>query len=321
MKIPQLRFSLLLLSVLLSGCFKDQPESMQEIASQGVYTAALSENGAFAVIGSINHGGSLWQTSDMERRYNWNLAAGGYSNITSTALSPNGNIALTADTRQAVFWDTRTGESIGFWSTPADVKTAALSGNGSVAIMGLRDYSAIVIDVSTGDTLFRLSHQGMVGAVAISEDGLIGLTGSDDRSAKLWDLSTGKMIFEWPHSNTVNLVKLSPDKSIAMTSSQHSGFHLWDIKSGEQTHFVANRSHTITSAAFSQNNKTVLLGTSLQEIGLWETGSAKRVKTWKIAGKNMWQPSNTKVYALAFLQQSNHFYSVTSNGVLQEWAL
>ncbi|MBV1870526.1 MAG: hypothetical protein KUG76_06425 [Gammaproteobacteria bacterium] len=321
MKNSALRLFLLLLIALTSGCMKDQPISMQEVAVQGVYTAALSENGAYALIGSINHGGSLWQTSDMERRYNWNLAAGAYSEISSTALSHNGNIALTADTRQAVFWDTRTGESVGYWSTPADVKTAALSGNGSVAIFGLRDYSAIVVDVSTGDTLFRLGHQGMVGAVSISEDGLIGLTGSDDRSAKLWDLKTGNMLFEWKHSNSVNLVKLSADGKIALTSSQHSGFHLWSIESGQQLHMIKNRSHTVTSVAFSADNQTMLIGTSLQQIDLWKTSSAKRIKTWSIAGKNLWQPSNTKVYAVAFSQQRNHFFSVTSNGVLQEWAL
>ena len=321
MKKPTFRLYVLVLSALLSGCMRDQPEAMQEIAIQGIYSAALSESGAYAVIGSINHGGSLWQTSDMERRYNWNLKAGSYSNISATALSGNGNIALTADTRQAVFWNTRNGESISYWSTPADVKTAALSGNGSLAMFGLRDYSAIVVDVSTGNTLFRLSHQGMVGSVSISEDGRIGLTGSDDSSAKLWDLSAGKMLHEWPHSNTVNLVKLSADGSLAITSSQHTGFYLWDVKSGKQNHFVANRSHTITSAAFSEDNKQVLLGSSLQEIGLWETGSAKRIKHWNIAGKNVWQPSNTKVYALAFSSQNKHFYSVTSNGVLQKWAL
>ncbi|MBL4607364.1 MAG: hypothetical protein JKY01_05985 [Pseudomonadales bacterium] len=314
-------YTLLLSATLLSGCMRDQAESMQEVAIQGVYSAALSENGTYAIIGSINHGGSLWQTSDMERRYSWNLTAGSYSDITATALSKNGNVALTADTRRTVFWDTRSGESIGYWSTPADVKAAAVSGNGSVAIFGLRDYSAIVVDVSTGNTLFRLSHQGMVGTVSISDDGKIGLTGSDDRSAKLWDLSTGKMLYEWPHSNTVNLVKLSADGTMAITSSQHSGFYLWDVKSGKQTHFVKNRSHTITAAVFAQGNKEVLLGTSTQEISLWETSSAKRLKRWRIAGKNPWQPSNTKVMALAFSQQNAHFYSLTSNGILQEWAL
>jgi WD40 repeat protein len=108
---------------------------------------------------------------------------------------------------------------------------------------------------------------------------------------------------------------------LAITSSQHSGFHLWDVKSGQQKYFVANRSHTITAAAFSQDNKQILLGTSLQEIGLWEPNSAKRVKHWRIAGKNTWQPSNTKVYALAFSSLNKRFYSITSNGILQQWGL
>ena len=97
--------------------------------------------------------------------------------------------------------------------------------------------------------------------------------------------------------------------------------HLWDVKSGEQKQFIENRSHTITAAAFSKDNKQALLGTSLQEIWLWDFNSAKQLKKWKIAGKNSWQPSNTKVYAVAFSSQNQRFYSITSNGVLQEWAL
>ena len=99
-----LRFLLLLiLTALLSACLRDAPLKTTEVTAQGSYSASLSNNGQFAAIGSIQHGGSLWRTTDAERLFSWNLAAGNFSDIISTALSADGRIALTADARQVGF--------------------------------------------------------------------------------------------------------------------------------------------------------------------------------------------------------------------------
>ena len=317
-----LRFLLLLiLTTLLSACLRDAPLRATEMTAQGAYSASLSSNGQFAAIGSIRHGGSLWHTADAERLFSWNLAAGSFSDIISTALSADGRIALTADTRQVGFWSTDTGESVGFWAAPADISVTVLSGDGRFALIGLKDYSAIFIDVFAGNVVHRLSHQGVIKSVSLSENGELALTGSDDRSAKLWDLNTGKSIHQWPHSNTVNMVKLSDDGRHAITSSQHAGLFLWNTQTGLQTQTFANRSLTFTSAAFSRNNRQILLGTSLQTIQLRETATAKLVKQWRIAGKKPWQPSNSKVIAVAFSESNKIFYSITANGLLQKWPL
>ncbi|MDG1938894.1 MAG: hypothetical protein P8I62_08655, partial [Pseudomonadales bacterium] len=60
-----LRFLLLLLSIpigLIACSGGSAPESSSEYAIQGLYSASLSADGAQAIVGSINHGSSLWRT-------------------------------------------------------------------------------------------------------------------------------------------------------------------------------------------------------------------------------------------------------------------
>ena len=86
------------LALLLSGCNTGSPPAdWKEYAVAGAYSAAISESGNFATLGSFNHGGSLWDLRKHAREYNWNHKAKEFSLIAATAISPDETYAATAN--------------------------------------------------------------------------------------------------------------------------------------------------------------------------------------------------------------------------------
>ena len=171
----------LALALAAAGCSGDsKPSASYELAAQGVYAAALSSGSELALVGSLNHGGSLWNTGSYARVFNWNHRAGEFSELVAAEFSPDGTRAVTTDPRTLVVWDTRSGDALAFWTTPSAALDVAIANDGRV-LMGLEDHSAVVFDADSGAHLETLLHEGVVGSVALSADARWALTGSDGR--------------------------------------------------------------------------------------------------------------------------------------------
>lgn len=102
-------FLLLFLSVLV-GCGGKGPESEAELAVQGFLSAGLSADGRYAAVGSIHHGGSLWDVAKKERMFNWNHAAGEMSSIRAISFSGDGTLAATSVEDTIVLWEVLSGK-------------------------------------------------------------------------------------------------------------------------------------------------------------------------------------------------------------------
>ena len=141
-------FGAMSLSVSLMACDAKPPQQSWEVAAKGTYSAALSNDGQFSLIGSIYHGGSLWQTKTHERRYDWNHKAGEKTNVIASGFSPDGQFALTADHQTMVLWDTSNGEAVTYWIAPNEVMSVDLTPRGEAALLGLPDPVRNVVPVN-----------------------------------------------------------------------------------------------------------------------------------------------------------------------------
>lgn len=316
---PSLILWLMLSSITLGlvGC-SDKPEKSWEQATRGLYTADLATNG-YSLVGSILHGGSLWRLKDGERIYNWNLSQGTYTNLVEVALSSDGKFGATADDRRIVLWSTRTGKSIGFWNTPADILSVAVSDHGLFILIGMKNFTAIYIDVRQGGILSTVNHQDSVRSVAISADGKIGLTGSDDKTAKLWRLNDGHLLRSWDHDNLVNHVSLSRKAKWALTSGQHSKANIWNVKKNKSVMTIGGRSASISASSFSSNEKQFVVGNTAREIDLWDIKSKKKIGHWVAPKRSMWKPAGARILAVALSQQKGRVLATASNGVSFEF--
>ncbi|MBJ7537825.1 WD40 repeat domain-containing protein [Marinomonas transparens] len=307
------------LTVLLS-CSKEAPIRTAEYAVQGVYSAVLSDDGSAAVIGSIQHGGSYWNTALNERRYNWNHESGQYTPLISVDIDPSGGFAATGGARTLVLWDTSTGQSAGFWTTPGDIRALKLTRNGNLALVGLDDQTARYFDVKKGGIIQTLRTGAVVRAVDVSPDATLGLTGDDNYKVILWDMRTGTKKYEWTLSNNIASVALSADGKYAFGAAQLGTAKIWSTATGKEvtaidTGSLESRNITIRQAVFSGDNRSILLGGINRRVSLVQVSTGIVQKEWDLYLKDKGRPTGASVLALAF-GVGDRYYAVGSNGYL-----
>ncbi len=308
-----------LLIFLLTSCGGTAPTVSVEYAVQGLYAAELSPGAQMGIIGSINHGGSLWQVINNERLFNWNHKKGEFSHIIAADFSVELDYAITASPQTMVLWNAKTGEGLSYWTAPSEILDISLLPQGNLALLGLSDHSAALFDVRNGGVKQVFYHNGRVTSVDIhSEKGIV-LTGSEDYSAILWDLQNATPLQKWEHNDEVQLVKLSPDGTLAFTMAKYDKAAIWDTATGQSkgtiplTATAARRGLVFTAAVFSADSRYLLTGTSSRIVQLWQLDTLTEIKKWKMPKRNPVAPTSAAVLALAF-GNNGKYYAITSDG-------
>jgi WD40 repeat protein len=317
--------SLLLAGSLLSlfGCDSgDAPALWKEYALTGAYSGSISPKGTYVAIGSFNHGGSLWQTSNHERLYNWNHRAKEYSILAATAFSPEERYAATANQQDLVLWDLTTGKSEGFWSSPAEIMQMDLSPNGDYALLGLADHTAVYFDVKNGGVKKTFRHDARVRSVDLNQDATLAITGSDAYKAKLWSVETGELLKEVTFGNVVDTVALSPNSQWAFSAGSLDKAIIWDVNTAQEVHTLSNikdfsqKRVSYLSAKFSADNQQLLTGTASGLVQLWNVSSGEELRSWRIHRRDPYGPVHAGVYAVGFGQ--GKYFALGSNGIVNE---
>ncbi len=305
--------------LLLACCAcSPRPEQTWELTAQGIYTGTISANAELALVGSMNHGASLWRITDYERLYDWNHKAGVPVELVAAAFSADGRRAVTTDPRTLVMWNTQTGESLQYWGTPGAVLDAALVPGGSDVLLGLEDHSAILFDAADGAHKLTLLHEGQVSTVDVSDDGKTAVTGSDDNRSIVWSLTTGDRRSEIDHGNPVRAVALSGDASLLFTAVSNDRVAIWRADSGALEHVLHRRNPGVTSARFSADGSLLLLGTVNRQVELWQVASGERLKHWTVKAENPWHPTGSAILDVAFTERRNEFRALAGDGRLAD---
>lgn len=309
-----------LLFALIAGCGAQQSPDATEVAARHIYAAALTQDGEFALIGAEYHGGSLWQLRSKERLYNWNHRQGEYTMITASDFSPDGQWALTTDSKTLVLWNRETGAAERFWSGTADVLALSLGADAKVALLGLADRTAVLHAVQRGGILRSFQHADAVTSVALSTDNRLALTGSTDQSAILWDVETGEALHNKVHSDPVQLVALSPDGRRALSAAQFDSVVIWDTATGKTLWQLPVREQwlkrglALSSVRFSDDSQFLLAGRQDGIVQLWNIEQQHLVYEWRLPRRKSHQPVVPRVLSVAFGPEGNRFYAVSSDG-------
>lgn len=305
---------------LLGACSAEDPVTTSAMAVQGLYSAALSDNGSASLIGSIQHGGSYWENNPSQRVYNWNHAAGEATPLISVDIDPSGDFAATGGARTMVLWSTVTGQSLGFWNTPGDVQTLKLTRNGDFALVGMDDQTARYFDVKNGGIRQTLRTGAIVRSVDVTPDGRYGVTGDDLYQVILWDLTTGEAKHRWQLDNNIATVTLSGDGAYVFAAAQLGNAKVWSTLTGAEvsqidTGKLQSRNVTISQAVFSNNNRNLLLGQQNRRVNLVNVMTGEVAQSWDMHLKDTMRPTGAAVIALAF-GAGNTYYAIGSNGYL-----
>lgn len=315
-----LRFSFVIFLVTaLWSCTGEPPVRTAQYAVQGLTSAALSRDGASALVGSIQHGGSYWKTSRNERIFNWNHAAGEFSSLSSVDIDPSGEFAITGGARTLVLWNALTGDANGYWTTPGDIESVKLTEKGDYALVGLNDQTARFFDVKRGGIKQTLRTGATVRAVDVSADARLGLTGDANAKVILWDIVTGEKKYEWTLSNNISSVALSGDGRYAFGAANLGTAKIWSTLTGEEvstidTGALQYRKATISQAVFADNNRSILIGEVNSRVTLVQVSTGVVQKEWELYTART-RPSSAIVLALSY-GLGNRYYAIGSNGYL-----
>jgi hypothetical protein len=315
--IPQWLAALLL--AVLAGCQSaDTPVARYEMAAQGLFSAALSTDGRLSLIGSLNHGGSLWRNNGYERLFNWNHEAGEFTELAAVGFSHDGNRAVTASPRSVVVWDTISGQAMAYWGTPGEVMSVALTAGGEHILLGLADHSGLVVDASDGAHRRTLLHEGPVSQIRLSADNRWILTGSDDATAVLWRREDGAAVTRLSLDNPVRQVAVSANGRFLFAASHHGEVGVWEGATGTPLKTLYDRNPGVTSAAFSSDESHLLLGFVNARVELWDVVRGERRKTWHADGRQRLRRGGNAILALAFAGTAGPYLALGSDGYLLE---
>lgn len=306
---------------LLAACDTAQsPSQWHEYATLGTFSADISQNGRFAVVGSQQEGGSLWDIQRNARLFDWNHKAGERSIIAESGFSPEASFAVTANQQDLVLWHTDTGQPEWFWSSPGEILDIDLSSDGDFALLGLGNHEAVYFDIKNGGVLRSFRHQGRVRTLDLSTDARTMVTGSDDYKTTAWDMESGQEIASIMLENVIDVVALSPDANTAFSASNLDKAIIWETSSGKIKHTLSTQDGffpkrvSYVAARFSENGSELLTGSAAGLIQLWDVNSGQELNRWRAHKRDAYGPNSTSIYAVGF--GSGEYYAIGSNGIL-----
>ena len=320
------QFLLLVICMLGVVACEPQQKAVEEWphAAVGVLDAAISRDGKFTLVSSVNFGAAYWDLEKNQLKFQWKHNDNPQAAITSVNLSPDGSRAITADDRTFIIWNTNSGQAYGYWQAPADIRAVAISDKGRYVLLGLADGRAIHIDMNSGRRLEFTGHRAeAIASVDLSANGLWAFSGGNDYRAILWNSKTGQPLQLFEHTTRVTKLKLGLNGKQAFTSGTMGNATVWNVRTGEVvSHLDLNpREYVISSASFSNDGSQIVTGAPGRDISLWDSVSGKRVKQWRARTRDQGKPSGAIIYAVAFSQNNQFILSESSAGFGEKWRI
>jgi WD40 repeat protein len=310
----------------LSHCSSESdPIDNFSTSVQGIFSADFSSDGEHAVVGSIQHGGSLWETESAERLYNWNHTISGNSEVTSAAFSPDGDYAATADQSTIVLWEVNTGAALRFFTAPSKVLHLALGPKGDTALIALENGRAIIFDIQKGGIIHELQQEENILSMAMSANGVFAVFGIDNDSINYWNLRSATLLANIETAGRVNTIAISDDGKLGFTAVQHIDGLIWNLERSEvltrlrySSRFFATSSSFLTGR-FSADSQSLLTGNTTGAVELWQASSGKRLTRWLTPISYGVGPKVYSIVAVSHLARLDQVVALNSKGTVYRY--
>ncbi|TGG91369.1 hypothetical protein E4656_16760 [Natronospirillum operosum] len=311
--------ALVLSGMLMLAACTDRPAQTWSLATGGLYAGAIGPSGQHVAVGSIFHGGSLWQMPDYERLFDWNLDAdrqlGDYSAFTAIAISDDGQRVATVQGRQVVIWSATEGNALTYFEAPAMIRSVALDQTGSRFVLGLEEGTVAVFNAASGEVVQRLvGHRGGVHSVALSGDGRRVLSGGDDRRAIYWSADDGLILQHRRHDNQVRTVALSASGVYAFSAAQGDDGKVWNTATGNVVRVIPGRQRVLSTARFVHNDNELLVGDRRHGVSRWHLQAMERRGHWRLGSQGLYARESHVILDLRPYQGG--VLALSSNGKL-----
>lgn len=321
-----MKYPAFFLLLLLSGCEKivtDEPSQQLLHVAQGSYAAAISADGHYAAVSSIQDGVALWDLTQNALKYQWRHQDSAENLVFSLAISNNNSHVLTADANTYALWQISNGENQGYWKLDkATVRDVAVSENGKHLLIGKSDGGVQHITLQSGRRLEFLGHTERVNSVAMSPNGRYALTGGNDYKAYLWDTQSAQILYSFSHPSRVTKVALDPAGRFAFTADSQNLAQIWDIKTGERISTLQfhARQMVFSAVSFSADGRYLATGAPTRQLSLWQVQTGQPVQQWQVSVRSDSRPPSAVVHAVGFLNDTT-LISESSSGIAEVWEI
>lgn len=302
----------------------EKPVAEWPHAAVAVLDAAISRDGKYALVSSMNFGVAFWDLEKDQLKFQWKHDDDPQTGITAVNISPDGRRAITAQEDTFIIWNTDSGKAYGFWQAPAEIRAVAISDLGRYVLLGLADGRAVHIDMSTGRRLEFTGHRSeAIASVDMSANGVWAFTGGNDYRAILWNTKSGQPRQLFEHSTRVTKLKLDPSGQQAFTSGTKGNAFVWDLTTGEQKSKLdlGVKEYVVSAASFSSDSSQVVTGAPGRDISLWNVADGKRIKRWRARTRDQGKPSGAIIYAVTFIENDQFILSESSAGYGEKWQI
>ncbi|WP_462156667.1 WD40 repeat domain-containing protein [Pseudoalteromonas sp. GB56] len=312
----------LIVTSLISLTIACQPQQSDAIkqyphAASGAYDAALSSDGHYSLVSTVEHGVAVWDNQVNALKFQWYLSEDEQNLVIALDIAPDSSAAVTATKDQFAVWDLASGENRGYYQIDkSHIRDIAISKEGRYVLYGRADGVAVHVDLETGRRIEFLGHQEKINAVALSPNGFYALTGGNDYSAYLWDTRTGQVVYRFNHASRVTQVALDPQARFAFTAGSKKQAIIWDLTTGAQhsnLQYIA-RQKIFSAVRFSDDAKWLATGSPSRELALWNIDTGERVLDYLVAAREHSQPKSAVVFAVAFAG-NNQLITESSSGL------
>ncbi len=235
--------------------------------------------------------------------------------ITCLAVSPNGQLVLTAQGVSVRVWDATGRELAKFTGHTNAVRAVALTPDGRLALSGGDDRTLRLWEVATGRDVGRLTgHKGQVTSVALSPDGRLAVSADRDHSLRLWDTSRRRELrsFNGPRGPILS-VALAPDGKTILTGHFDTTVRLWEIATGRELRRFSGHRQMVACVLFAAGGRMPVSGSSDQTIRGWDPASGAELFCC--------QGHTGPVNGLALAPDGRHLLSAGSDETVRVWLL
>jgi len=321
-----MKYPAFFLLLLLTSCEKLNSEApLQQFphVAQGSYAAALSDDGQFAAVSSIQDGVALWDVKNNALKFQWKHQDNAENLVFSLAISHNNSHVFTADKNTYALWSIATGKNQGFWQLDAaTVRDIAVSDNGAHLLIGKSNGGVQHITLASGRRLEFLGHTERINSVAMSPNGRYALTGGNDYKAHLWDTQSAQIIYSFSHPSRVTKVALDPQGRYAFTADSQNLAQIWDIQTGKLVSALQfnARQQVFSAVNFSADGKYLATGAPTRKLALWDVQTGLELQQWQVSVRPDSRPASAVVHAVSFLN-NNQLISESSSGIAEVWEI
>ncbi len=258
--------------------------------------------------------------------YTTGLTQGNTAWVNAIAVTPNGQIAVTASGDRALkvkapsadstlkVWDLRwQSEMHMLKGHERSVTAVAVTPDGKRAISGSRDQTLKIWDLQRGTQLHNITdHKGWITSIVVTPDGKRAISASADTTLKVWDIEQGKQLHNLTgHTDIIWAVALTPDGKRAVSASGDTTLKVWDIQQGKELYTLRGHRAWVTGVSLTPDGQQAVSASVDKTLKVWNLQQGKELYT--LAGHNDW------VTGVAISANGKRALSASADKTLKVW--